>query len=59
MGLERVRVALIVEKIIEIWLRWFCLAERRLVDSIVRRVDQMEDNQINFIRGRGRPRNIL
>jgi hypothetical protein len=35
-------------------LRWFGYVERRPVDSVVRRVDQMEDSQIT--RDRGRPR---
>jgi len=38
-------------------LRWFGHVERRLVDVVVRRVDQMEDSQIT--RGRGRPRNTI
>ncbi|KAH1262515.1 Craniofacial development protein 2 [Glycine max] len=36
-------------------LRWMC--ERRLVDSVVRRVDQMERRQT--IRGRGRPKKTI
>jgi nonsense-mediated mRNA decay protein 3 len=39
-------VAPIVEKMVEIKLGWFGRVERRLVDSVVRRVDQMEGIQI-------------
>jgi len=52
--LERVGVAPIVEKVVEIRLRWFGHVERKLVDTVVRRIDQMEGSQV--IRGRGRPR---
>jgi hypothetical protein len=38
-------------------LRWFGHVERRPFDSVVRRVDQMEDCQIT--RGRGRPRKTI
>jgi len=38
----RVGVAPIVEKMVETRLRWFGHVERRLVDFVVRRVDQME-----------------
>ncbi|KAL5130219.1 THO complex subunit 4A [Glycine soja] len=51
---ERVGVAPIVEKMMENRLRWFGHVERRPVDSVVRRVDQMERRQT--IRGRGRPK---
>ncbi|KAH1255384.1 hypothetical protein GmHk_04G011554 [Glycine max] len=51
---ERVGVAPIVEKMVENRLRWFGHVERRPVDSVVRRVDQMERRQT--IRGRGRPK---
>ena len=40
---ERVGVAPIVEKLVENRLRWFGHLERRPVDAVVRRVDQMED----------------
>ena len=40
--LERVGVAPIVEKMVETRLRWFVHVERRPVDCVVRRVDQME-----------------
>jgi hypothetical protein len=36
---------------------WFGHVERRLVDSAIRRVYQMEDSQIT--RGRGRPRKTM
>jgi len=35
-------------------LRWFGHVERRPVDAVVRRVDQMEKSQVK--RSRGRPR---
>lgn len=37
--------------------RWFWCIERRLVDFVVRRVDQMERSQT--VRGRGRPRKTI
>jgi len=43
---ERVGVAPIVEKMVENKLRWLWHVERRPVDSVVRRVDQMEDSHI-------------
>jgi len=55
--LERVGVAPIVENIVETRLRWFEHVERRRVDSVVRRVDQIERSQIT--RGRGRPRKTI
>ncbi|KAL5159011.1 Plant cysteine oxidase 3 [Glycine soja] len=51
------RVAPIVEKMVENRLRWFGHVERRPVDSVVRRVDQMERRQT--IRGRGRPKKTI
>ncbi|KAH1202220.1 NADH dehydrogenase [ubiquinone] 1 beta subcomplex subunit 8, mitochondrial [Glycine max] len=54
---ERVGVAPIVEKMVENRLRWFGYVERRPVDSVVRRVDQMERRQT--IRGRGRPKKTI
>ncbi|RZC31475.1 Pentatricopeptide repeat-containing protein [Glycine soja] len=54
---ERVRVAPIVEKMVENRLRWFGHVERRPVDSVVRRVDQMKRRQT--IRGRGRPKKTI
>ncbi|KAL5124988.1 hypothetical protein HKD37_02G005287 [Glycine soja] len=54
---ERVGVAPIVEKMVENRLRWFGHVERRPVDSVVRRVDQMERKQT--IRGRGRPKKTI
>jgi len=53
---ERVGVAPIVEKMIETQLRWFGRVEGRLVDSVLSRVDQVENSQIT--RGRGRPRKL-
>lgn len=38
-------------------LRWFGHIKRRLVDSAVKRVDQMERREI--IRGKGRPRKTI
>jgi len=43
---ERFGVTPIVEKIGENRLRWFGHVERRPVDYVVRRVDQMEDRHI-------------
>ncbi|KAL5155233.1 LINE-1 retrotransposable element ORF2 protein [Glycine soja] len=54
---ERVGVAPIVEKMVENRLRWFGHVERRPVDSVVRRVDQMERRQT--IRDRGRPKKTI
>jgi len=54
---ERVGVAPIVEKLVENRLRWFGHVERRPVDAVIRRVDQMEESQVK--RGRGRPRKLL
>ncbi|KAL5166585.1 hypothetical protein HKD37_18G051517 [Glycine soja] len=54
---ERVGVAPIVEKMVKNRLRWFEHVERRPVDSVVRRVDQMERRQT--IRGRGRPKKTI
>jgi len=55
--LERVGVTPIVEKLVENRLRWFGHVERRPVDAVVRRVDQMEESQVK--RGRGRPRKTI
>jgi len=55
--LERFWVAPIVEKMVETRLRWFEHVERRPVDSVGRRGDQMEGSQIT--RGRGRPRKLI
>ena len=54
---ERVRVAPIVEKLVENRLRWFGHVERRLVDAVVRRVDQMEESRVK--RGRERPKKTI
>jgi hypothetical protein len=50
-------VAPIVEKLVENRLRLFGHAERRVVDVVVRRVDQMEGSQVK--RDRGRPRKTI
>lgn len=50
---EKVGVTLIVEKMVENRLRWFRHVERRQVDSVVRKVYEMEDSQTT--RGKGRP----
>jgi len=47
----------ILEKMVETRLMWFGHVERRHVDSVVRRVDQMESSQIT--RDRGRPRKTI
>jgi hypothetical protein len=49
--LRRFWVAPIAEKMMENMLRWVGHVERRLVDYIVKRVDQMEDDQITTDRG--------
>jgi len=54
---ERVGVAPIVEKLVENRLRWSGFVERRPVDAVVRRVDQMEESHVK--RGRGRPKKII
>lgn len=40
---------------VETRLKWFGYMERRNVDSITKRVDQMEGSQITGGRDRGRP----
>jgi len=55
--LERVGVAPIVEKLVENRLRWFKHVERRPVDAVVRRVDQIEKSHVK--RGRGRPKKTI
>jgi hypothetical protein len=40
----------IIEKIVDIWLKWFRHVEKRLVDYVVKRVDEIEGSQIT--RGR-------
>jgi len=47
---KTVEVAPIVEKFVENKLRWFGLVERRLVDAVRRRVNQMEKSRVK--RGR-------
>jgi len=56
-SLERVGVAPIVEKLVENRLRWFRHVERRLIDVVVRRVDQIEDSHVK--RGRGGPKKTI
>jgi hypothetical protein len=56
-SLERVGVTPIVEKLVENKLRWFVHVERRPVDAVVRRVDQMEESLVK--RGRGRHKNTI
>ena len=50
--LERENEGSTVEKLVENRLRWFGHVERRLVDAVVRKVDQMEESRVK--RGRGR-----
>ena len=50
--LERENEGSTVEKLVENRLRWFGHVERRLVDVVVRKVDQMEESRVK--RGRGR-----
>jgi len=52
-----VGVTPIVEKLVENRFGWFGHIERRPVDVVVRRVDQMEESQVK--RGRGRPRKTI
>jgi len=54
---EKVGVAPIVEKLVENRLRWFGHVERRPVDAVVRRVDQIEESHVK--RGNGRPRKTI
>ena len=54
---ERVGVAPIVEKLVENRLRWFGHVERRPVDAVVRRLNQMEESQVK--RGRERPKKTI
>jgi hypothetical protein len=54
---ESVGVVPIVKKMVETRLRWFGHVERRLMDFLVRRVDQMEGSWITG--GRGRPRKTI
>jgi hypothetical protein len=54
---RRVGVAAIVEKFVKNRFRWFGHVERRPVDAVIRRVDQMEESQVK--RGRGRLRETI
>ena len=47
----------IVEKLVENRLRWFAHVEKRLVDAVVRRVDQIEESHVK--RCRGRPKKTI
>jgi len=38
---------------------WFRHVERRLVDSVIRRIDQMEGSRTRITRGRGRHRKTI
>jgi hypothetical protein len=58
--LERVGVAPLVEKMVEARLRWSGHVERRPVDSVARRVGQMEGGKgVPITRGRGRDRKTV
>jgi hypothetical protein len=48
---ERVGIAPIVEKMMETKVRWFEYVERKPVNSVVTRLDQMEGSQIATCRG--------
>ena len=50
-------VAHIVEKLVENSLRWFEYVKRKLIDVVVRRVDQMKESQVKG--GRGKPRKTI
>ena len=54
---DSVRVAPIVDKMVENRLRWFRNVERRPAYSVIRRVNHMERSQTT--RGRGRPRKTI
>jgi len=53
---ETVVVTPIIEKMVENKLRWFGNLERRPIDSVVMRVDQIDDSHITGGRGRGSAR---
>jgi len=52
-----VKVAPIVEKLVENKLRWFGHVERRPVHAVVRRVNQIEESRVK--RGRRRPKKTI
>jgi len=54
---NKVRVLPIEEKMRETRLKWFGHVRRRLIDALVRRVDEME--QVTRKRGKGRPKKTL
>ena len=54
---EKIRIASIMEKMVESYLRWFRHIWRRPIETLVRRVDHMESS---IIAGdRGIPRKIM
>jgi len=55
--LERESWGSTYSQMVENRVMWFGHVERRPIDFVVRRVDQMEDGQIT--RGRGRPRKTI
>ena len=54
---EEVGVAPIIEKLVETHLRWLRHVQRRSLEALACRVDQMVENPI--IRGRGRPKKTI
>lgn len=54
---REIELAFIVKKIVETRLKLFDNVERRHVDSVVRRVDNMKGSRITG--GRGRPRKTI
>jgi hypothetical protein len=50
--IKRVGVASTIEKMVENKFRWFKHVERRLINFVVKRVDQMKDSQITWGRER-------
>lgn len=55
--LRSVGIAPIVVKMVENKLKWFEHVERRLVESLVKRIDRMKTSQ--RAKCRGRPREII
>lgn len=55
--LESIGITSIIVKMVENMFRWFGHVERRPVDSVVRRVNQIERMQTT--RGKGRPGKIV
>ena len=54
---DKVRVAPIEKKMIETRLRWFGYVQRRLLEALIRKVDQMIFSSIR--KGRERPKRTL